>query len=81
MTVALIGRRLVGIARSVFVGPNGIRAGWRFFCFIALWLLLDHLKNLVVWDFLRYKNHPLWHPLDFIVWDGPEFVVTLVTAS
>jgi membrane protease YdiL (CAAX protease family) len=65
----------------VFVGPNGIRAGWRFLCFAAVWLYLDHLKNLVVWDhLLKYRNHPLWHPLDFLVWDGPEFVVTLVTA-
>jgi CAAX protease family protein len=82
MNIALVGRRLVRITRSgVFVGPNGIRAGWRFVCFVAIWLLLDHLKNLLVWDhLLRYKNHPLWHPLDFLVWDGPEFAVTLVTA-
>ena len=81
MKVALVGRRLVRITRSVFVGPNGIRAGWRFVCFVAIWGLLDHLKNLLVWDhLLRYKNHPLWHPLDFLVWDGPEFAVTLVTA-
>lgn len=82
MNVAWVGRRLVGITRSqVFVGPNGIRAGWRFLCFVALWMFLDHLKNLVVWyHLLKYKDHPLWHPLDFLVWDGPEFVVTLVTA-
>ena len=65
----------------VFVGPNGIRAGWRFLCFVAVWLYLDHLKNLVVWyHLLKYQDHPLWHPLDFLVWGGPEFVVTLVTA-
>jgi membrane protease YdiL (CAAX protease family) len=65
----------------VFVGPNGIRAGWRFLCFVAVWSYLDHLKNLVVWyHVLKYQDHPLWHPLDFLVWGGPEFVVTLVTA-
>jgi membrane protease YdiL (CAAX protease family) len=82
MNVASVGRRLAAIARSqLFLGPNGIRAGWRFLCFVALWLFLDHLKNLVVWyHFLKYKDHPLWHPLDFLVWDGPEFIVTLVTA-
>ena len=82
MNLALVARRLVGITRSpVFVGPNGIRAGWRFLCFVALWMFLDHLKNLVVWyHFLKYKDHPLWHPLDYLVWNGPEFVVTLVTA-
>lgn len=82
MNVVLVSRRLLGMARSqLFVGPNGIRAGWRFLCFVALWMFLDHLKNLVVWyHFLKYKDHPLWHPLDFLVWDGPEFIVTLVTA-
>lgn len=82
MNVASIGRRFSGITRPrVFIGPNGIRAGWRFLCFVALWMFLDHLKNLVVWDhLLKYKDHPLWHPLDFLVWDGPEFAVTLVSA-
>lgn len=82
VNVALVVRRLVGFARSrVFVGPNGLRAGWRFLCFVVLWLFLDHLKNLVIWDhLLKYKNHPLWHPLDFLVWNGPELVVTLITA-
>jgi membrane protease YdiL (CAAX protease family) len=82
MNVTPFGRRLAGVTRSgVFVGPNGIRAGWRFLCFVALWMLLDHLKNLVVWyHLLKYKDHPLWHPLDFLVWDGPEFLVTLLTA-
>lgn len=82
MNLTLVGCRFIGITRSrIFVGPNGVRAGWRFVCFVAVWTFLDHLKNLVVWDhLLRYKNHPLWHPLDFLVWDGPELAVTLVTA-
>jgi hypothetical protein len=81
MNVVSAGRRVVGISRSrVFVGPNGLRAGWRFLCFVALWMYLDHLKNLVVWyHVLKYKDHPLWHPLDFFVWNGPELVVTFVT--
>jgi hypothetical protein len=81
MGAASLGRRLMGLTRSrVFVGPNGLRAGWRFLCFVVLWMYLDHLKNLVVWyHVLKYKDHPLWHPLDFFVWDGPELVVTLVT--
>ena len=81
-TRASVGHRLLGIIPStVFVGPTGVRAGWRLLSFVAIWSLLDHLKNLVVWDhLLRYKDHPLWHPLDYVVWNGPEFAVTLVTA-
>ena len=82
MKFAVVRRQFLAITRShVFVGPNGIRAGWRFLCFVSVWLCLDHLKNLVVWyHVLKYQDHSLWHPLDFLVWGGPEFVVTLVTA-
>lgn len=66
--------------RKLFLGPNGLRAGWRFVgFFVPAWLLAQGLDWLVTHP-LGYKYSEGWVPSDFIVDGASSFAVALVVA-
>src|SRR5258708_3852321 len=65
--------------KKIFVGPDGIRAGWRFLIFAVLWTALSTAAQLLIR--LLYKGHEGMHPLDYLVSDGIGFLTALATAS
>ncbi|HKI87165.1 MAG TPA: type II CAAX endopeptidase family protein [Thermoanaerobaculia bacterium] len=65
--------------RSIFVGGNGLRAGWRLAIFIVIAKLGGNLFLSILLR-LGYKTHHGWHPLDFLVSDGLGFVALLIAA-
>jgi membrane protease YdiL (CAAX protease family) len=55
--------------KTIFVGPRGIRAGWRFAIFV---LLLFGFSKLFFWFLavlFHYQEHVGWFPIDFLL-DG-----------
>jgi len=66
--------RSAGIAgestmKAIFVGPQGIRAGWRFAIFV---FLLFGFSKLLFWSLtalFHYQEHAGWWPTDFVL-DG-----------
>lgn len=64
--------------RSIFVGPGGIRAGWRFALFILLAIPFGGGLQRLAIDVLGYRPHPGLNPVDFLVSDGLGFLGALV---
>jgi len=55
--------------KAIFVGPQGIRAGWRFAIFV---FLLFGFSKLLFWSLtalFHYQEHAGWWPTDFVL-DG-----------
>jgi uncharacterized protein len=65
--------------KKIFVGPDGIRAGWRFLIFAVLWTGLSTAAQLLI--HLVYKGHEGMHPLDYLVSDGVGFLTALAAAA
>ena len=65
--------------KRIFVGPNGIRAGWRFLIFAVLWTAVSTGAQLLIR--LVYKGHDGMHPLDYLVSDGVGFAAALAVAA
>src|SRR5271155_5214844 len=75
-------------ARSIFRGPNGIRAGWRALIFLAIVVGLVAAVNLVIWLVLHFLLHRRPHmgdvasltPAAAILSDGAIFIFTGLAA-
>ena len=65
--------------KRIFIGPNGLRAGWRFLIFAVLWTAISTGAQLLIR--LAYKGHAGMHPLDYLVSDGVGFVTALAAAA
>jgi membrane protease YdiL (CAAX protease family) len=66
--------------KNIFLGPKGIRSGWRFLIFVFLLQLINGFVQKLIYGGLHYKEHALWHPVDFLMIEGITFAVTLLTA-
>jgi membrane protease YdiL (CAAX protease family) len=62
--------------KKIFLGPDGLRAGWRFAIFVVLWSALDTGMLLLAQRF--YRIHPGMDPVDFVVSDGLGLVATFL---
>ena len=56
--------------KKIFIGGKGIRSGWRFVIFIVLFELINWIAQELIYGLIHYEEHPLWHPVDFIVTEG-----------
>jgi membrane protease YdiL (CAAX protease family) len=66
--------------KTIFVGPNGIRAGWRFAVFVFLFAALTELFNRILTGPLGYVEHPGWYPTDFLLDGALNFAAALLAA-
>jgi hypothetical protein len=55
--------------KTIFVGPQGIRAGWRFAIFVFLLFGFSKLFFWLLTVLAHYQEHPGWFPTDFL-FDG-----------
>ena len=66
--------------KMIFVGPQGIRAGWRFASFV---FLLFGLTKLLFWFLtvlFHYQEHGGWFPTDFLLDGTLSFGAALLAA-
>jgi uncharacterized protein len=68
------------ILRAVFIGPNGLRAGWRLLIFFAILVPLGYLTNRLVDSVLRQLQLDIYTPLGGTMVTAP-LVVALLLAS
>jgi membrane protease YdiL (CAAX protease family) len=67
--------------KSVFIGPKGLRAGWRFAAFTVLAIGIAQGFQVFTLQVLGYRPHRGLHPLDFLVADGLGFIAALIAAA
>ena len=67
--------------QSIFIGPNGLRAGWRFVLFIALLAGLSIPPDRIMTHLSGYKPSETWNPVDFILSEGTHFIVALIAVA
>ncbi len=65
--------------RKLFFGPNGLRAGWGFALFVALFAGIS--TALLLAANLVYRPHPGMDPVDFLVSDGLSLLSALAAAA
>ena len=66
--------------KTIFVGPEGIRAGWRFAIFVSL---LFGFSKLFFWFLIvlfHYQEHAGWFPKDFLLDGTLSFGAALLAA-
>jgi hypothetical protein len=66
--------------KAIFVGPQGIRAGWRFAMFV---FLLFGFSKLLFWllTLFHYQEHVGWFPTDFLLDGALSFGAALLAAE
>lgn len=62
------------------MGPDGVRAGWRFLLFLTLAVGL-HFLLLSALEPLQYQWTKGWNPVDFIVGEALGIVATLIATA
>jgi hypothetical protein len=63
--------------KSIFVGPQGIRAGWRFLLFVLGGFALGRGLDWLITHPLGYHYSPGWNPYDFMI-DGASILAVAV---
>jgi membrane protease YdiL (CAAX protease family) len=63
--------------KSIFVGPQGIRAGWRFLLFVLGGFALGRGLDWLITHPLGYHYSPGWNPYDFMI-DGASTLAVAV---
>ena len=66
--------------KIIFVGPQGIRAGWRFAIFVFLLFAFSNLFFWLLTVLLHYQEHPGWFPTDFLLDGALSFAAALLAA-
>jgi len=61
--------------KELFKGPEGLRAGWRFAAFVAIWYLLDYDLTPTLSRF--YEFSPGFAPADILVYELADALVLL----
>ena len=65
---------------TIFVGPHGIRAGWRLACFVLLVFAFSKLFFRLLTVLFRYQEHTGWFPTDFLLDGTLSFGAALLAA-
>lgn len=66
--------------KTIFVGPRGIRAGWRFAIFVFLLFGFSKLFFWLLTVLAHYQEHPGWFPTDFLLDGALSFGAALLAA-
>lgn len=66
--------------KTIFVGPQGIRAGWRFAIFVILLFGFSKLFFWILTVGFHYQEHDGWFPTDFLLDGALSFGAALVSA-
>src|SRR5215831_20012881 len=66
--------------KTIFVGPQGIRAGWRFAIFVILLFGFSKLFFWLVTVLFHYQEHTGWFPTDFLLEGMLSFGAALLAA-
>lgn len=66
--------------RWLFLGPDGLRAGWRFLAFLVSWLLVDNGLRWAVLAATRYTPPPGFDPKDLLIADTLTAISVLVVS-
>jgi membrane protease YdiL (CAAX protease family) len=66
--------------KAMFVGPQGIRAGWRFAIFVFLLFGFSKLFFWLLTVLFEFQEHPGWFPTDFLLDGGISFLAALLAA-
>jgi hypothetical protein len=66
--------------KRIFVGPNGIRAGWRLLMFLTVSQVIVKLLYAAITRFLGYKEPDGWYARDFIL-EGVLSMAALLAAG
>ncbi len=59
--------------RTLFIGPNGLRAGYRFVLYVLAAMVLQNVLQLVVINGFGYTPAEGFDPVDFLLSDGIGF--------
>lgn len=66
--------------KTIFVGPQGIRAGWRFAIFVILLFGFSKLFFWILTVGFHYQEHDGWFPTDFLLDGALSFGAALLAA-
>ena len=66
--------------KTIFVGPQGIRAGWRFAIFVFLLFGFSKLFFWFLTAFFHYQEQAGWFPTDFLLDGALSFGAALLAA-
>jgi len=67
--------------RTAFIGPSGIRAGWRFLLYAALALGIGGAMQFAALRLAGYQPREGWNPQDFLFADGFGFIGALAATA
>jgi membrane protease YdiL (CAAX protease family) len=67
--------------KTIFVGPQGIRAGWRFAIFVFLLFGFSKLFSWLLTVLFHYQEHAGWFPTDFLLDGALSFGAALLAAE
>jgi uncharacterized protein len=67
--------------KAIFVGPQGIRAGWRFAVFVFLLFGFSKLFFWLLTVLVHYQEHVGWFPTDFLIEGMLSFGAALLAAG
>src|SRR6266852_455883 len=67
--------------KTIFVGAQGIRAGWRFGIFVFLLFGFSKLFFWLLTVLFHYQVHPGWFPTDFLLDGALSFGAALLAAG
>jgi membrane protease YdiL (CAAX protease family) len=67
--------------KNVFVGPEGIRAGWRFAIFVFLLFGFSKLFYWLLTVLFHFQEHAGWLPTDFLIDGALSFGAALLAAG
>jgi uncharacterized protein len=62
------------LVHRAFIGPNGIRAGWRLLVFMGIWLLLNFSVGTLI-HLVGVHSRGDFNPVDFSLREGRYFLV------
>lgn len=65
--------------KKLFLGPNGLRAGWGFLVFAVVFVAIQTVVLLPAKQL--YRPHHGLHPVDFVLSDGIGFLAALAAAA
>src|SRR5215469_11637494 len=66
--------------KAIFIGTQGIRAGWRFAIFVFLLFAFSKLFFWLLTALFHYQEHPGWFPTDFLLDGALSFSTALLAA-
>ena len=66
--------------KRIFLGPKGIRAGWRFAIFVFLLFGFSKLFFWLLTRLFHYQEHSGWLPTDFLLDGALSFAAALLAA-